>query len=474
VPDPTGGLLGPLLQGQSLVHGIIPQGVPLGAGAAPLVPPPGFGTTLPSTAVSTRYPTGAGREADPLRTPLMSGDVKAFLAQENAPYNVGLLGSYPGMSFLKGMPHDETFHAAARRMSENLTYLFERSPKIMQEASPQWYIGANRMVNAWAKRWGVPQQSAAAGAATLSPSKDWYMNASMAERVGDILFGKSKMPFSSSMLAKAKEITADGKNAEIKTLLPSIRGKRLADLSTPEQKAAWIRLYDEAHQSSDFRLIAPDGGLGPFMINKDGTRTVMTWQSNENVAKSVRALESGGDMDKISPLLGQMHKVRNFYNNLTHPDKMIGVTSDTHHVAGSLLAPLGGSDIPTKHAMPGTPLSAEDRARGETAAKGSSVTGFKGTYPVFEEAGRLAGQSLGLLPHMAQSATWEPARQLFVNKSAGQKQLANEIWRGVDQGLLTPAQARDMVFEQAGGIRLPQWATTGLLQHPEFASTYRK
>jgi hypothetical protein len=408
----------------------------------------------------------------------MSGDTEAFLAQPNAPHNVGLLATYPGMGFLKGMSTSEAFHAATSRIADNLTHLYESSPKTMQEVSPQWYIGGRRMVGSWADRWGVAPQSAAAATAVLSPSKDWFENASMAERTGDILFTKGKMPFSSAMADKAKELTSGGKNSDMKALLPSIKSKRLDDLETPEQKAAWIRLYDEAHNPSHFRMLAPDGGLGPFMVNADGvTRAKMAWQSNDNVAKSVKALESGGDMAKISPLLGQRHKVRNFYNNLTHPDQMIGVTADTHQVAAGLLMPLAGGDPAVLHNLltnPKTPAAKAALGPDYQAAKGSGVTGFQGTYPVFEQGTKLAGENLGLLPHMAQSSTWEPVRQLFVNKSPQAKQAMANIWSSVDRGLLDPAAARDMIMKTAGGIREPWWMgkAGGLLHAPGLTKTY--
>ena len=459
---PDQGLLAPAImptldQAGSLIHQIVPPSLP------------GFGTTLPLTAASTRFPTAVGRAADPTKTPMMSSDLEAYLASPAGQHNVGLLGGYPGMAFLKGMPTNEAAQAAIQRFSENMTHVFERSPRIMQRVSPIWYEGGNRITSEWADKYGVPQQSMAAATAVLSPSKDWFQNVSMAQRTADILFNKAKMPFSSDMAARGKEIYTSPANQQ---LLKRITGKRLIDLKDPTEKAAWIRLYDEAHHSSHYRAVAPDGGLGDFVRNADGSERVMVWQSLDNVAKSVKALESGGDMKTISPLLGVMHKFRNFYNNLTHPEHQIGATVDTHQVAGGLLSPLGSKDIAVKHAMPGTPLTPEDRAAGEIAAMGSSVTGFKGTYPIFEAATKRAGEQLGLLQHKAQSGVWEPVRTLFDVKSPKMKQAVAGIWGNVDRGLLSPAQARDQIFEVAGGIKLPDWAAGGLLLNPRSASTY--
>jgi hypothetical protein len=81
-----------------------------------------------------------------------------------------------------------------------MNFLYRNSPEIMQQRSPLWYEGANRIADALANRWGVPRQSVSGGIAALSPQKDWFQNASMGERVGDVLFGAaSSRPMTSEM-----------------------------------------------------------------------------------------------------------------------------------------------------------------------------------------------------------------------------------------------------------------------------------
>jgi hypothetical protein len=130
-----------------------------------------LGGGMPATAVSTRFPTAAGRAADPVTTPTMSGNVPAYLAGGTAAHNAKLISKYPGFGFTKGMNTEEATRAAVNRIAENLTYLYERSPKVMQKVSPLWYEGGERLVGAWSERYGVPKQSTAAAAASLSPQK---------------------------------------------------------------------------------------------------------------------------------------------------------------------------------------------------------------------------------------------------------------------------------------------------------------
>lgn len=433
-----------------------------------LLNPGGFGGALPATAISTRFPTAVGREADPIATPMMSGDLPKYLGTPVAATNMELMAQYPGMGFLKGMPTAEAAHAAIRRLSDNMVHIYERSPKIMQRVSPQWYDGGKRMVSAWAERYGIPPQAVAASMAALSPQKDWFMNVSLAERVADTMFNKASTPFSSAMNAKGKEIYSSPAN---KPIFERIKGKTLSQLTDPLDKAAWIRLHDEAHNPRDYRAVSPDGGLGPHMQNEDGSRAKVAWGSLDQVQKAVRAIESGGDMTKISPLLGTRHKVRNFYNNLLHPEQSIGSTVDTHQVAGGLMSPLAGGDTAVMHNLKTGPLMGK-KPPGYVGAAGSNVTGFQGTYPIFEAATKMTGDRLGLLQHKAQSATWEPVRTLFSNKTASLKEKANAIWSAVDRGLLTPARARDEIMSAAGGIKLPDWTKGGLLYDPRHVRTY--
>lgn len=129
-----------------------------------------------------------------------------------------------------------------------------------------------------------------------------------------------------------------------KPVVDHVRGKTLGELDTPAKKALWIRTYDEAHSDRAFRQMSPDGTRGDWYRNLDGSRSKAAWQTLSGVANAVGALESGGDRDKLSALMGDRHKVRSFYNNILDPHSPdADVTIDTHAVGAALLRPLSGA-----------------------------------------------------------------------------------------------------------------------------------
>jgi hypothetical protein len=104
------------------------------------------------------------------------------------------------------------------------------------------------------------------------------------------------------------------------------------------------------------------------------------------------------------------------------------------------------------------------------------VTGVQGTYGLTADATRMMGMENDLLPRAAQSATWEPIRELFPAewKTAKNTQAVDNIWGLKDRGLINTEQARDYIFNLAGGIGTPEWARPGLgTTAPSKGSTYR-
>lgn len=425
---------------------------------------------------STRFPTGVNRTQDPLTEHLSIG-VDDMRNSPTYEHNVGLVSGYPGFARLKGMSPDEAAKAYVDQTSGNLKFLYENSPDVMRERSPLWYDGANRVAEALADRWGVPRRSVSGAIAALSPQMDWFKNASLAERVGDTLLGPTAgklMTPEMEGFARASKALNTPDNA---ALFASIQGKQLDQLDDPLQKALWIRLYDEAHNPRNYRAITPEGNLGPFVLNDDGRPSKIGWGALGEIAKAVRALESGGDMNIISPALGTKHKVRNFYNNIELPDdpRFGDITADTHQVAAAQLRPLSGSTPAVAHNL-SSGLDKKKQPEGYVADKSSSVDGVQGTYGLVADATRQAGADLGLLPRQAQSATWEPIRELFTPsfKNAKNMQAIDDIWRAYDENKLTLDKARKQILETAGGIGEPGWARPGLeTSAPAQSSTYR-
>jgi hypothetical protein len=431
------------------------------------------------TRVSSRFPTAAGATEDPLRQHLSIGLKEALLDPKQLAHNTQLMSEYPGMAFMKGMAPEEAARSAVSRMSDNMDFIYKNSPNIMRQRSPLWYDGAGRFSEALSDRYGIPRQSSSAGVAVLSPQKDWFQNGSLAERVGDTVFGANQK-WTSEMDAYLKNpANKTMQKPEMQDLYGRIKGRSLDQMDDDFERALWVRAYDEAHNPRRYREITPEGDLGSYVKNADGTPSKVAWGSLNEIDKSIRAFTSGGDADTISNLLGNKHKVRSFNNNIEVPnDRRFGgdVTADTHQVAAGLMRPLSGNTPEVAHNF-GSSLAKGFQPEGYRGAKNSSVTGVQGTYPLVAEATRDFASKHGLLPRAGQSTVWEPTRELFTDVfKSDKKNIAdiNAIWRAHDEGRISAEQARQAILERAGGIGEPSWArSTDPVHDPKKSSTYR-
>ena len=366
-----------------------------------------------------------------------------FTASTPSPYEgIPDVPYFPGFKALEGMSKEDRIKFVSAMQKENLEFVLDRLPKEFQDRAKLWYTGANRFSEELASKYGVPRQSMSGVLAALSPQKDWFQNASLGERVADAVINNRNFPWSSEMEAVVKQYPVfktggRGKNAPI---WESIRGKKYSELETTSQKAMWVRAYDEAHNPKTYRALTPEGDLGPIVLLNNGTRDI-SWGTFNSIGKAIDALESGGDFNILSDAMGDMHKVRNFFNNIEVPFSDMGdVTIDTHAIAAALMRPLGGDDRLV--------------AQGLGAIGGKDAkTGAKGNYGFIADDYREVASDRGLLPREAQSITWEGIRKLFDNKSDAVKQKVNRIWSRVDtEGGFTQQQALDLIESEMGGF----------------------
>src|SRR5262249_22687488 len=153
---------------------------------------------------------------------------------------------------------------------------------------------------------------------------------------------------------------------------------------------------------------------------------------------AVKILENGSVAD-INNVMGQGHKIRNFYNNLINPMSRSGHTTiDTHAVAAGLLYPVGAKDLEPAHNFGNT-------LKGVPGAPKNAATGLQGTYLLYTEAYQRAARKLGILPRELQSIAWEGIKSLMGDekKTPELKAKVKDIWDQVSQGALTPDAARD-------------------------------
>ena len=405
--------------------------------------------------VSTRLPTAVKATEDPLASNL----VIDFQATKTDPvafnHNVGLIKQYPNFASKARNP-DKQAEDFINSVKDNLLYLHDAVPEGTRQRSKLWYDGARNITDRFAADYGVPDQAVSGVLAVLSPQKDWFMNVSLGQRVLDIMTTKQTTKWDKAMDQMAKVIWSKEKYAP---MVDAIRGKTLAQITDPGLKAMWLRTYDQAHLPREHQIVSPEGDFVGVRMNSDGkTPTKTGWGSLNEIGKAVVILEDPSRAT-ISNSLGDMHKVRNFYNNIYAPNDPSGaVTIDTHAVAAGLLRPLSGNSREVMHNF-GSGLT------GEVGPKNSSVTGVQGTYGLYAEAYRRAAQERGILPREMQSITWEAVRGLFPDTFKSQAknvEQVDNIWLKYRKGQLSLDEARNEVIRSAGGINAPEWERAGL------------
>lgn len=349
-----------------------------------------------------------------------------------------LIGGQPGFANLEPTPE-----AYAGRMARNIRWLYDHMPEAFRKRSGEWYIGYNRVATALSDRYSVPFEKAVGVIATLSPQSEWYNNVTLAERVMDVYEHQQAHDWDSKMSNWASGGQAGlfddaDKGGKVPVdVLSRIEGKPLGALTSPVDKAWWIRAYSEAHHPKEYRALTPDGEV---IRGKAGE---VRWQTSSNVAKAVEILEARS-VEDISPYLGKSHKVRDFYNSGADPEKAQG-TIDTHQVNASFLMPMGsGADlVKITRRVPGP-------------------EGVNGVYALQKEAVRLAAEEAGVPMRAMQSVPWEVVRMLFPQKFKTKENfdLASAVWEGVGKGEVPEDAARETILAMAGAPKtIPDWAT---------------
>jgi hypothetical protein len=273
-------------------------------------------------------------------------------------------------------------------------------------------------------------------------------------------------------MEKTLQKTESLNKPEYKGIHDLIRGKSLGDIdksgiSEDEKsiaKAMWHRIYDQTYNPKEYHIITPEGNTGDLVRNKSGSTSGVGWGSLTEIAKALQALRSGDNPAKLSELMGEKHKVRNFYNNILHPNSSKGdVTIDTHAVAAALMRPLSGNSMEVADNF------GSYAGKGNPNAGGSAISGVQGTYPLYAEAYRRAAKARGIHPREMQSITWEAIRGLFPDtfKTAKNAKEIEGIWNKYRNGEITQNEARNQVVKKAGGIRPPTWFGGGADQPHE-------
>lgn len=416
--------------------------------------------------ISPRFPTTKQAQENALTDHLQVG-LEAMRSGQNYTSkgaadkftnHMNLLLDYPGFTASSTDP-DVIAQEFIDFAKSNLLWLYDQVEASTRDRSRQWYSGGRKLVTKIARKHNIPDQAVAAVMAGLSPQKDWYQNASLAERLINV-----HMRFSSGnmagflpdnrMINTARRIYKGDKYKELRL---GIMKKSYSELETPLEKAMWVRTYDEAYNDRGFRKLTPEG---EFIGEAKGK---VAWGSNVEISKGTAALMDPS-FENITTLMGERNKIRSFYNNLLTPDAMEGdVTIDTHAVAAALLRALSGNSIPVSHNFASSPPKAK-QPEGFVASKADNNTGAHGLYGLFADAYRAAAAERGILPREMQSITWEAVRGLFTAKFKGQRKnvdAIDNIWRSYEAGELSLDDTRKLITETAGDINDPTWLNPG-------------
>lgn len=432
--------------------------------------------SAPYTWMSTRLPSGANAVGDPLREQLRIDTDAMNLDPKFLGKVIERIKKYPNLTEAEkeGTPA-EVAENFKNHIKDNVRYVYNKIPEdISPDPRPRmarWYWGGNRIVKERANDVGIPITSSAATYGAQSPQKDWYMNASLGDRVLHTIFNRGNEKFTPDMLEKAQELYLkpgmDPQEYAAKSAmldrLTSRRGgvtlkDRLATLSDKlknntatrddiEDMGAWVRTFDETNHDPRFAVLSPEGDYLDFPKKTlAGADRRLSWGSNLEAGRAVAAAIANGDPRIIRPLLGNAHKVPNFTNNLGAPGHPAGdFTGDTHAIAVALLRPLAA-----KH-----PHVAE----GFSGPPDAIAHGLKGWYGLMADAHRELAQELRLHPHEVQSIGWEGGRGLFPREFKDKKGVnlaaIDKMWR--ERGSQPIADVQDAIHEYAGGINTPDW-----------------
>ena len=365
--------------------------------------------------------------------------------------------------------------------ANNIRYMIDQMEKGgWAQFSREWYDGANVVTGNLARAYRVDPNASTGVVAVLSPQKDWHQNAEMAKRVikNQQDFGRTNPTFDRDVFDHYRVTSTDALTDSLKQQLrekritpvtaewimqahpfyldkykKSVVGARWQDL-TPDDQAIYLRAYDELVNGQRYPVLAPNGSVAhEFAITGSGEEAKMSWQSYGAIKKALSILNDP-TVENISKNLGNEHKVRAFFDNMSRPEwgRIPGQrgpsTVDTHQVAASHLMPYGAASPVVKYTMGGA---------------SNNTLGLSGMNPLYQEmlTEAVKGNPNDYLPRAGQSVSWDGIKSLFSPEQKRDKMFVAKItglWTEYQQGRMSLKGVQDAVTNEAGGIKPPEWA----------------
>lgn len=428
--------------------------------------------------VSERNPSAVGAVGDPT-VEYMRSDLEGMkLDTEQFAINMGLLDNANFYPFFREDELSNDLNARATtfigKAKSNLKLIYNLVPKAIRDRAAIWYQGANRLANRTFKMadgsiYKYPDYVTAGAYAALSASKEWFENVYIANAALEIYATKQDAVWDDVLDRQTRTTWAgEGFAHERQVIRESMRGLKLSQLTTPEQKAIFIRTYNEAHSDRSYQVLSPEGEAIRTVVNQDGTNATAAWGTTNKLADVVRIIESQREPDIqkrrkiISDALGTRHKVRNFYNNILNPfSENRSWTSDTHNVGAAFFFPSTQNSVSVCHMLSTSPKANQLPLMKLLGYKGSSarkIHGSSGLYGLYADAGRDAARDLGLLPNQLQAITWTGKISIFSPLSPSERESVMETWMNYHDGGIS-WHAAEFDIRQRAPFRWPDWAT---------------
>jgi hypothetical protein len=356
-------------------------------------------------------------------------------------------------SELRGKTPDQIAAIVQRRMEDNIRFLYDNATKEEMEAK-RWYPGAHAIMENKAQATGYDVVSVTACFAALSAQQDWDQNISLGNRLIDIHKAHQNTRTTDKMKKMLTDIIATedeeakSKNrpvvrGAITKLSDKLRGATLAELTNPEEKAAWIKLYDLAHNSRSFKHYNPDNTEDGTRMTRGGEEERSRWYiSNREMGKAIACLESKGDRNKINGLL-YGEKVRSFYNCIVDPFNDNGdLVNDTHAIGAAWMRPFSGTKDQAVANGLGTNIKSEKKPKDYGLTH--DVDGAMGHYGLYADAYRAVAKRLGIRPSELQAVVWTVKRNTLSARDLSKTDVEamDNIWKDYQNGEIEFADAQ--------------------------------